>query len=180
MKKIINAIRDFLYNITDYGLIIAVIVIMVAILAWRFNLLFNKDIEKEIIADGADIIQMDDEEHDSTSNLNDNNDEINDEKPEDSDNADTEEPDNTDEKEPDSDTESNNVSDVIATIEIPEGSFPSSIGDILVNSNLINSKNEFLNRSVELGLDTRLRSGTFEIAVGTSLDNIIKIIANAN
>lgn len=178
MKRIINAIRDFLYNITDYGLIIAVIVIMVAILAWRFNLLFNKDIEKEVIADGADIIQIDDE-HDSTSNLNDNTDEIDDEKPEVSDNEDTEEPDNTDTKEPD-DTEGNNVSDVIATIEIPEGSFPSSIGDILVNSNLINNKNEFLNRSVELGLDTRLRSGTFEIAVGTSLDNIIKIIANAN
>ncbi|MDF2677907.1 MAG: hypothetical protein K0Q97_2241, partial [Bacillota bacterium] len=50
MKKIINAIKDFLYNITDYGLIITVVVIMIAVLAWRFDILFNKGIEKEAIA----------------------------------------------------------------------------------------------------------------------------------
>ena len=158
MKKIINAIKDFLYNITDYGLIITVIVVMVVILSWRFDILFNRGIDKEVIAELPDMTETVD-----------NN-------PEESDPTDSEDP-GTENPEP-SDNEGG--TGLIATINIPEGSFPSSIGEILINSNLILDKQEFLNRSVELGLDTRLRSGTFEIEVGTSLDNIIKIIANAN
>lgn len=47
MKRIINAIRDFIYNITDYGLIIGVIAVMAVILVWRFDLLFSRGIDKE-------------------------------------------------------------------------------------------------------------------------------------
>lgn len=152
MKRIINAIRDFLYNITDYGLIISVIVIMVVILGWRFDILFNRGIDKEVIEDLPVIVEQDDENAPKES-----------EKPQES-------------KEEPSEQGGNGL---IATVTIPAGSFPSAIGDILVSSNLIEDKTEFLNRSVELGLDTRLRSGTYEFEVGTSLDNIIKTIANA-
>lgn len=164
MKKIINAIRDFLYNITDYGLIITVIVVMAVILSWRFDILFNKGIEKEVIKELPEIVEANDPK---------------DSNPEDPENpGNSENPGNTDENpEP---SENQGGTGLIATVNIPEGSLPSSIGDILVNSNLIEDKQDFLNRSVELGLDTRLRSGTFEIEVGTSLDDIIKIIANAN
>ena len=51
LKKIINAIRDFIYNITDYGLIIVVVAVMTVILAWRFDLLFSRGIDKEMIPD---------------------------------------------------------------------------------------------------------------------------------
>lgn len=160
MKKIINAIRDFLYNITDYGLIITVLVIMVVILGWRFDILFNRGIEKPVIAELPEMVIPDDIVNEP---------------------GDTD-PDNPDEQgqtEIDKEPSDNEVgSGLIATINIPDGSFPSKIGDILINSNLIDDKDEFLNRSVALGLDTKLRSGTFEIEVGTSLDNIIKIIAN--
>ncbi|MEL7647149.1 MAG: hypothetical protein AAGU76_03605 [Sedimentibacter sp.] len=153
MKTIIDAIRDFIYNITDYGLIITVIVVMALILGWRFDILFNKGIEKEVIADLPQIIV-------------DNNTPGGQNEPE---------PGSTEEKP----QETPAPSGVIATVEIPEGSFPSAIAEILINSNLISNKNEFLNRSVELGLDTRLRSGIYDIEVGTGLDDIIKIIANA-
>lgn len=159
MKKIINAIRDFLYNITDYGLIITVLVIMVVILGWRFDILFNRGIEKPVIAELPEMIVPDDDVNE----------------PEDSDPDNPEGPVQTDEEPSDNEVGSG----LIATVNIPDGSFPSKIGDILINSNLIDDKDEFLNRSVALGLDTKLRSGTFEIEVGTSLDNIIKIIANA-
>jgi len=163
MKKIINAIRDFIYTITDYGLIITVVFIMVAVLAWRFDILFNRDIEKEAI---ASIPETNQTEEPVTNNPSDNEGNIDD--PETS-------------EEPDDSTETpTNQSDLIATVEIPAGTFPSKIGDILVNSNLIDDKNEFLNRSVEMGLDTKLQSGTFEISVGTDLDEIIKIIAKSN
>lgn len=162
MKKIINAIRDFLYNITDYGLIITVIVVMAVILSWRFDILFNRGIDKEVIKELPEMTQ------------NENNNEQEDSSPESS-----EDP----EKQPNENPEppqNQGGTGLIATVNIPEGSFPSKIGDILLNSNLIKDKQEFLNRSMELGLDTKLRSGTFEIEVGTSLDDIIKTIANAN
>ena len=149
MKRIINAIRDFIYNITDYGLIITVIVIMVVILAWRFDLLFSRGINKEIIEDFPLTSEVPAEEDPGT------------ETPE--------------EEVP----EENKPTGLIATIIIPQGSFPSQIGEILLNNNLIDSKEEFLTRCVELNLDTRLQSGTFDIEVGTPLDDVIKILANA-
>jgi len=163
IKKIINAIRDFIYTITDYGLIITVVVIMVAILAWRFDMLFSRNIEKEAISIVPETNQAESPvTNDPTKNES---------------NIEDTEPSN---EKPDGTTETPaNQSNVIATVEIPVGSFPSKIGDILVNSNLINDKNEFLNRSVEMGLDTKLQSGTFEISVGTALDDIIKIIAKS-
>ena len=157
MKKIINAIRDFLYNITDYGLIIIVIVVMVGILGWRFNILFSRGIDKEVINQLPPIATNEPEPVDNTGN-----------NPEPSTPDDAEEPPNN---------ESGNG--LIATVVIPEGSLPSKIAEILLNSNLIDDTKAFLSKSVELGLDTRLRSGTYEIEVGTSLDNIIKILANA-
>jgi hypothetical protein len=170
MKKIINAIRDFLYILTDYGLIITVAVIMIAVLGWRFNILFNRDIEKETLAVVPNDIQVE---------VPVTNDQTNNDKDEEIPNKDEDK--DEDEEEP---TEPNNPtpteSDVVATVEIPAGSFPSKIGDILINSNLIVDKNEFLNRSVEMGLDTKLQSGSFEISIGTNLDDIIKIIAKAN
>ncbi len=161
MKKIINAIRDFLYNITDYGLIISVVVIMVLILGWRFDILFSRGIDKEVIDELPGVIETND----------------NDSNPEPSDPDNPDDPGQTDD--PDDPSGNEPGSGLIATINIPEGSFPSKIADILLNSNLIDDKDKFLNRSVELGLDTRLRSGKFEIEVGTSLDDIIKILANA-
>ncbi len=162
MKKIINAIRDFLYNITDYGLIVTVILVMIVILGWRFDILMSKGIEKEVI---KELPIIDDNETKEPENPENPGDDV-------QENPNTEQP----SQEPEKPVEN---SGLIATINIPEGSFPSKIGDILINSNLIADKDEFLKRSVELGLDTRLRSGTFEIEVGTSLDNVIKIIANA-
>ena len=152
MKRIINAIRDFIYNITDYGLIITVIVVMTVILVWRFDLLFSRGIEKEIIKDLPII----------------NEPEVNEPI------AEVPEP---EEEEPEPEDET--PTGLIAAINIPQGSFPSQIAEILLNNNLIKSKDEFLTRCVELDLDTRLQSGTFNIEVGTPLDDVIKIIANA-
>ncbi len=162
MKKIINAIRDFLYILTDYGLIITVAVIMIAVLGWRFNILFNRNIEKETLAVVPDDIQV---EAPVTNDQTDND-------------KDEEIPDEEEPNEPIQPTPPE--SEVVATVEIPAGSFPSKIGDILINSNLITDKNEFLNRSIEMGLDTKLQSGSFEISIGTELDDIIKIIAKVN
>lgn len=177
MKKIINAIRDFIYNITDYGLIIAVVVIMVGVLMWRFDILFSRNIEKEAIAKAPDTEAVDKVETNNTDKDTNKptdvakNPESNDKVTDDKDKSNTG---------TSSNNSTSNKTNVIATIEIPQGSFPTKIGEILVNSNVIEDKNAFLNRSVELGLDTKLQSGKFEIALGTSLDEVIKIIAKTN
>lgn len=160
MKRIINAIRDFIYNITDYGLIIGVIAVMVVILVWRFDLLFSRGIDKEKIKDLPIVNQPVAEEPGLE------------EEP-----GPAADPD----KEPVTEPEPNGETPagVVATISIPQGSFPSQIAEILLYNNLIKSKDEFLTRCVELDLDTRLQSGTFSIELGTPLDDIIKIIANA-
>ena len=166
MRKIINAIRDFIYNITDYGLILTVVAIMVVILGWRFNILMNKGIEKDIKDNLPPIVS------------NEPNEPNNPENPPQEENPPTDPDSEVPPQDPEP-TTPDKPSGLIATINIPEGSFPSKIGDILLASNLIDNKDDFLDRSIELGLDTRMRSGTFDIEVGTSLDNIIKIIANA-
>lgn len=144
IMKIINAIRDFLYNITDYGLIIIVVAVMAGILFWRFDLLFSREIDKEMMPDLPLVTEPAEEEPD----------------PE------------------DEDPVEETPAGVIAVIVIPQGSYPSQIGEILLNNDLIKSKEEFLTRCVELNLDTRLQSGTFDIEVGTPLDDVIRIIAN--
>ncbi len=146
IKAMINAIRDFIYNITDYGLIITVVAIMVVILVWRFDVLFSRGINKDVIPD-IPIVS----------------------KP-------VEEPEEPVEEVPIEELPSG----LIATISIPQGSYPSKIAEILLSNNLINDKDAFLTRCVELNLDTRLQSGTFDIEVGTPLDDVIKIIAKAN
>ncbi len=144
IMKIINAIRDFLYNITDYGLIIIVVAVMAGILFWRFDLLFSREIDKEMMPDLPLVTEPAEEEPDP------------------------------EEEDPVVETPAG----VIAVIVIPQGSYPSQIGEILLNNDLIKSKEEFLTRCVELNLDTRLQSGTFDIEVGTPLDDVIRIIAN--
>lgn len=155
MKRLINYIRDCLYNITDYGLIIIVIVVMISILGWRFDVLFNKSIVKEVIAD-LPVVQAGESKPNP---LNDQQ---------------TKTVENTTEPK----TQNTNTTKVISVV-IPEGSYPSKIADILLNLKLINDKNEFIKRSMELGLDKKLRSGNFKINSSSSLDEIIKTIANA-
>lgn len=106
MKKIIDAIRDFLYNITDYGLIITVVVVMVLVLGWRFNILFSRSIDKEVIKETPEMIEQ--------SNTN---------NPEPSDPEKPDAPEQTDK--PDNPSGNEPENGLIATINIPEGSYPS-------------------------------------------------------
>lgn len=105
MKKIINALRDLIYNITDYGLIITVILVMTIILVWRFDLLFSRGIDKEIIKDLPIVNQPVAEKPEPAE-----------EEPE---------PDTDPDKEPVTEPEPNDETPagVIATISIPQGSF---------------------------------------------------------
>ncbi|SHI65381.1 YceG-like family protein [Dethiosulfatibacter aminovorans DSM 17477] len=166
MKKLINAIKDFFYESTDYAIILMIVVVIGVILIWRFNILFSFDISKNPIQDGDEIpieTNIPDETQENT--------------PGDQD------PSDTDNEIPDDSTVDNNSpEDEIRTVmvTIPSGSSAQSIAEILYNKNLISDSDEFIQRSIELGMDTKLKSGDFEITSDMGLDEIIKEIARMN
>lgn len=62
-------------------------------------------------------------------------------------------------------------------ISIPAGSTSSAIADILVKEGLIEDPDQFILKARELGLETKLKSGEFNIDKNTSIEDIVKIIA---
>ena len=54
---------------------------------------------------------------------------------------------------------------------------PGGIGEILASQGLVSSKEDFINKAVELQLDRKLRSGEFTFKKGQSLEEIIRTIA---
>ena len=143
MRRLINAIRDFFYEATDYAIILTVVIAIAVILIWRFNVLFSFEVNKDPI--------QSEEPPPTTEQIP----------------ISTEDPDNTDPTNP----SSGDYFEV--TIVIPSGSSAQAIGDILVNNGLISDRNEFLVRVVEMQLDTKLKSGSFLIDSEMTLDEII-------
>lgn len=197
MKRIINWFRDLFYNFTDYAIILIVIVGVAGILIWRFNVLFDLKIDKDTIKPVAPPIDISENKNDDNnseenndtdennnseenkdtegnSNTNDSNNESN---PSNNDQSNQENNSDNDKDETDKDETTNVAVGTEIKFTIPAGSFPSKIADVLLANGLIEDKQVFLTRSVELGLDTKLKSGDFTIKAGTSLDEIIKIIA---
>ena len=156
-KRLVNAVKDFFYEVTDHTLILIVIAFIGVILIWRFNILFDFSINKsEIQGDELPPVEKESETETGENTPSDNNPGISDEN-------------NTehDEKTPGE----------IHTVIIPSGSTAADIASVLYSKGLINGTGEFLNRSVEMKLDTKLKSGTFNIPSDAELDQIIKIIS---
>ncbi|MDD7339847.1 MAG: hypothetical protein PUG50_04640 [Eubacteriales bacterium] len=62
-------------------------------------------------------------------------------------------------------------------VNIPAKSLPGEIGKILEQQGVVSSATDFVNKCVELKLDTKLKSGKFTFNKGASLEDIVKIIA---
>lgn len=177
MKTFIEKLKDFLYDSIDYVIIIAIIVGVVAVIGWRLDVLFAKDTlettSPPILTDERD---RDGDIVDGESDLPSYPQDDVSQEPSDTpidDNPDSPESD-TPEAEPDP-TPASSV-----TVTIPDGTLPSGIGSILESNGLVSSKNDFVIQAQSLGLDRRLRSGTYEIPDDSSLDEIIRIIAHQN
>lgn len=68
-------------------------------------------------------------------------------------------------------------SSVLIKIEVAAGTTGSGIANILKNNGLIDNSKDFLARVEELKLAPKLKSGTYEIKSGTSLNDIIDILS---
>lgn len=150
MKKFFEVVKDILYDSVDYIIMIGIVGIVIFIIGWRLDLLFAKDAldipPKDIVVENNN----NDENIDKSIDANQSSDE-NQDKP-----------------------EKNNVH--MVKITIPSGSVSSKIGSILEENGLVNSQSDFVLKAEELMLDTKLKSGSYEIKSNSTLEEILTIL----
>ena len=197
--------KDFLYNSIDYIIMLIVIIAVVCIISWRLDILFvnngaNSTLTKNIENNNDDKKVV--ENIDGDQNTDGNNKDTGDKLPETAGNSETsdeEAPVETagDAKPADEEAPTETAGDANekkpaeekpaeekpaetgGTIEvnIPAKSLPGEIGKILEQQGVVSSATDFVNKCVELKLDTKLKSGKFTFNKGASLDDVVKIIA---
>ncbi|WP_026895961.1 hypothetical protein [Clostridiisalibacter paucivorans] len=188
MSKLGEKAKDFLYDSVDYILILVVVLIVGGVVGWRLDILFAKDIDKPQASIETNNPSEDSNDIANTQGENEDEIDLSDSPESIVDTSETDPQNNTDKEEtPAEDTstpkepETPQVSEPeIVSIDIPSGALGPKIAEILLQHNLINSEKEFLAKAKELELDTKLRSGKYEIDRNSSLENIIKIIAGKN
>ena len=157
MKDFIDKIKDILYDGTEYILMIAIIAAVALVINWRLDGLFAMDVEnsdKQITLDNESIV---DEYNEYVKN--------------------TEEETPEEEEEIEDNEKDAEIEKVVINITIPSGALPNQIANILVSKGLVESKSEFIDKVVEMGVEKKLKSGTFKIAKGSSLEEIVNIIS---
>lgn len=76
--------------------------------------------------------------------------------------------------------DSSHEEDETVTIQIPQGTTASQIGDILQSKGLVDSSTVFVEATENLNVSHRLRPGTFEIPTDTSIREIIQILIQSS
>ncbi len=190
--------KDLLFNAIDYVVMIVIIIGIVILLGYKFELLFNKskvdadvaqtqENQKEVTVTSGDIKTNENSDEETTTDTNEDtnaSENTEDTKPDEiiisnpnneSENKDTTTTENTN-------TENNTETKPQATgeevkIKIPSGTLPGGMGEILANAGLVSSKDEFVKKAVEMKLDRSLKSGDFVFKKGQALDEIIRTLA---
>ena len=179
-------LKDLLYESIDYLIMIAIVAAVVVIIGWRLDILFHKDGVNPPTRVVENELEVEDESKDIATGQNEDNDqeEANENEKDDENTVDKEDDQKDDRDSAGDNVDRPNPSDEVqsrmVTVDIPEGTLPSGIGSILEASGLISSKNDFVLKAQEMGLDRNLRSGKYEIPNNSSLEEIVKIIANKN
>lgn len=190
--------KDLLFNTIDYVVMIVIILGIVVILGHKFELLFNKG---KVDSEVAQTDESNPEVNITNEDLNNKNDEntenadnnsavdYNTNQDENAESTEIDLTENTEENNNTNETEENNNEDSKPAdttpqatgeevkITIPQGTLPGGIGEILASQGLVSSKEDFINKAVELQLDRKLRSGEFTFKKGQSLEEIIRTIA---
>lgn len=196
--------KDFLYNSIDYIIMLIVIIAVVCIISWRLDILFvnngaNSTLTKNIENNNDDkkVVENIDGDQNNEGNNEDTGEKLpetpgnaegsDEEAPVDTAgdaNADEETPTETagdanEEKPAEEKPAEEKPAETGGTIEvnIPAKSLPGEIGKILEQQGVVSSATDFVNKCVELKLDTKLKSGKFTFNKGASLDDVVKIIA---
>jgi cell division protein YceG involved in septum cleavage len=154
MKKFTESVKDFMYDAIDYILILVVIAVVAGIIGWRLDILFAKDTNVNTTSKNKI------ETSKQSNNSNDSKD-------------------NTNVSQSDKNNNSENSSSSAQKINvvIPEGALCPKIADILLQKGVIKDKKEFLAKASELKLDTKLKSGEYQLSPSSSLEDILKTLS---
>ena len=155
MDDFLDKLKDMLYVFVDYFFMIVVVLAVTGVIAWRLDILFNKnyaDVEEK----DTEIVQNIDEnkENDNNVDVDENKDNINN---------------NETNKEKEDPVE-------IIHVEIPSGAVSTTIGNILAEKGLVPDSKSFVDKATELGKETKLKSGSFDIPSNLSIEGVIEII----
>ncbi|WP_422485297.1 hypothetical protein [Gudongella sp. DL1XJH-153] len=167
--KLMDKIRDILYDSIDYIFMVFIIVIVVGVIGWRLDVLFAKD-ALESHTPGQIVV-------DNSSRADDN---PSDNEDEPSDSTDPQDDPSSGDNPPEEPQEQPNQpsSPVVVKVEIPVGSMPGKIGLLLEEKGVVNSSREFIAKAVEMGLDTKLKSGTYNIQLGLPTEDVVRLLTN--
>ncbi len=173
MKKIIEKIKDILYDTFDYVVMIGIVVAVVAVIGWRLDVLFASDI-KDIPA-----TEIHTAVGSGSSTKEESEKEKNGEDVEKVDNPDGEAAEVEDKEtvEEPNDSQPLKPTGEMIKVEIPEGSHPDKIGSILVDAGVIDNSKNFIAKAIELDKETKLKSGKFNIPKSTTYEEVIAILS---
>ena len=169
-------IKDFFYDISDVVVSLLIIALIFVSVSWKINdtLSVNIDSAQSPSQDVPPIVvepisppdEVPDEQHSVTPSV---------EEPVENETPPVDPPGETAEETP---PEPPAVEEpvVLETFVVAEGSTGYDIGVELQSAGFITNVNDFVKRSIEMGLDNKLRSGTFKLSKSDSLDLIIKIL----
>ncbi len=192
MGKKKGSFKDFLYDSMDYIMIFSIILVVVGIISWRLNILFDdaniiassklanevsknkessKKDEKKPVKKTVEKKKSTEAEKKKTVKKEDK---AKDTAKNASNKNDAKLVDEKD-KVKEADQEKDKTGKVVE-VNIPQGSDSSKIADILQTSGAVKDSKEFLKKCEEMDKSTRLKAGDFEIPKGTSLEEVINII----
>lgn len=152
MKDYLEKAKDILYNISDYIIIFTIILTIGLIIGWRLDILFP---QTTAMVEPTTLSKI--EKTDSKM---------------------VEKPETKSETKPAETKVAEKEESIIIKVSIPKGTPSSNIGAILLDNGLVASTKEFENKVNELNLEKSLRSGEYNIKNDSSLEEIVKIIAN--
>lgn len=171
--KSFDKLRDILYDSIDYVFMLAIIVVVALVIGWRLDVLFAKDAlempPSTVVVDNSERPQ-DNEDEPSGDPAEDPSAE----EPADAPSQEEPQEEPSDEPQPTPPPPAPQTQTV--KVVIPEGSLPGKIGVILEENGVVSSSRDFLAKVVEMKLDTKLKSGTFTIQKGLSIEEVVKII----
>ena len=166
-------LRDILYDSIDYVFMLAIIVVVALVIGWRLDILFAKVAleipPSTVVVDNSERPQdIEDEPSDDPAE------DPSAEEPADAPSQEEPLSEPSDEPQPAPPPPAPQTQTV--KVIIPEGSLPGKIGLILEENGVVSSSRDFLAKVVEMKLDTKLKSGTFTIQKGLSIEEVVRII----
>ena len=181
MNKFLEKLKDFLYDATDYIIMLVVVFVVAGIIGWRLEILFAEDGPEEqqennkIVA--SDKINKNKEKDNETTKkdkaIDGNKDKQEDEKNDKDKKEDEKNKDLSKDKNEDNDKDK----DEVITVSIPKGSVSQTIAEILLENGLIEDKKDFLKTVKDLNLETKLKPGKFDIKSDSTYEEILEIIS---